>query len=389
MGIIDKCASTLRQQGRASFSFIGVTRKRLALVASALACGILLSSSFAPPLGAEEAIQSDRAVSRLAEFAREIESRPLAFAGPRIDDDTAAALQQFAQRLGTGAPDNAASGLMKLAATGAEATYIGAQACAGCHAGAVASYNKTLMGRINLSKQTIQCESCHGPGSEHVKAGGGRGVGGLVSFRPDDKSRSNAENNAICLGCHDKGDHALWQGSAHESRGLACTNCHTVMRDVSRKSQLKTAYEGDTCFQCHKNKRAEIWRTSHMPVREGEGKLTCSSCHNPHGSFGDSLLKQATINDTCYTCHAEKRGPYLWEHAPVRENCLSCHDAHGSRNEFMLNVSRPRLCHQCHTGGHPGGPQNPTAAQAFNRGCQNCHTQVHGSNSPSGVRLTR
>ena len=100
--------------------------------------------------------------------------------------------------------------------------------------------------------------------------------------------------------------------------------------------------EIDTCSQCHKNKRAEIWRTSHMPVREG--KMTCSSCHNPHGSFGESLLKEATVNDTCYKCHAEKRGPFLFEHAPVRESCTNCHDPHGSVNDFMLKISRPRLC---------------------------------------------
>jgi predicted CXXCH cytochrome family protein len=96
----------------------------------------------------------------------------------------------------------------------------------------------------------------------------------------------------------------MWLASTHETRGLACTDCHTVMRDVSRKSSLRTAWEPDTCFQCHKNKRAEIWRTSHMPVREGN--MNCGSCHNPHGTPNESMLKRATVNDTCYGCHAEK-----------------------------------------------------------------------------------
>ena len=72
-------------------------------------------------------------------------------------------------------------------------------------------------------------------GLAHVKAGGGRGVGGIISFRKDDTSRTVADNNAICLSCHDKGDRINWQGSTHETRDLACTNCHTVMRDVSPK----------------------------------------------------------------------------------------------------------------------------------------------------------
>ncbi|MFZ0353646.1 MAG: DmsE family decaheme c-type cytochrome, partial [Pseudolabrys sp.] len=188
------------------------------------------------------------------------------------------------------------------------------------------------MGRIGKTqKGKFDCENCHGPGSAHVKAGGGRGVGGIISFRPEDQSRTAAENNAICLTCHERGERTYWNGSVHDTRGLMCTNCHTVMKQVSRKWQLRTAFQPDTCFQCHKDKRAQMFRASHMPLREG--KITCSDCHNPHGSFTEALLRENSVNDNCYKCHAEKRGPFLFEHAPVRENCLACHDAHGSTNE--------------------------------------------------------
>ena len=143
-----------------------------------------------------------------------------------------------------------------------------------------------------------------------------------------------------------------------------CTNCHTVMKTVSRKNQLKTAFEPDTCFQCHKDRRAQMARSSHMPMREG--KMVCSDCHNPHGSFTEALLQTDSINDTCYKCHAEKRGPFLFEHAPVRENCLNCHDPHGSVNEYMLKISRPRLCTECHTFGH-GTTSGPMAVQTISR----------------------
>src|SRR5512143_713009 len=53
---------------------------------------------------------------------------------------------------------------------------------------------------------------CHGPGSAHVKAGGGRGVGGIISFRPEGQSRTAEENNAICLTCHERGDRTYWNG---------------------------------------------------------------------------------------------------------------------------------------------------------------------------------
>ncbi len=124
---------------------------------------------------------------------------------------------------------------------------------------------------------------------------------------------------------------------------MLCTNCHTIMKAVSAQYQLKTAFQPDTCFQCHKDKRAKMFSYGHMPMREG--KIVCSDCHNPHGSpylgSGAAMLWTNTINETCYKCHAEKRGPFLFEHEPVRENCLNCHDPHGSINEFIVENVAP------------------------------------------------
>ena len=110
------------------------------------------------------------------------------------------------------------------------------------------------------------------------------------------------------------------------------------MEKVSPKNQMIKSTEVEVCFQCHKDRRAQFERPSHHPLREGD--MTCSSCHNPHGSATDSLLRGASINETCYKCHADKRGPFLWEHEPVRESCLNCHEPHGTVNEFLLKVQR-------------------------------------------------
>jgi DmsE family decaheme c-type cytochrome len=129
-----------------------------------------------------------------------------------------------------------------------------------------------------------------------------------------------------------------------------------------------------------------------MPLREG--KMTCSSCHNPHGTVTPALLKENSTNETCYACHAEKRGPFLWEHPPVTENCTNCHDPHGSNHERMLKVAKPRLCQQCHIETlHPTRPfGRDTAASlkfVLGRSCSNCHVNIHGSNHPSGSAFTR
>jgi DmsE family decaheme c-type cytochrome len=272
--------------------------------------------------------------------------------------------------------------------------FVGSKPCETCHAGLFDEFQLTVMGRnIKSGKITAQgkmeCETCHGPGSAHVNGGGGREKGGIRSFRLTDSRGVDVEDfNGVCLSCHERGDRTYWQNSAHESRGLACVNCHTVMRKVSPRNQLKTPLVMDTCFQCHKDRKAQAQRSSHMPVREG--KITCANCHNPHGSAGEKLLKEASINDTCYTCHADKRGPFLFEHPPVRENCLNCHEPHGSNHESLLIVARPRLCQQCHTAPHAAAALNASAIERVaGAACQNCHVNIHGSNSPSGARWHR
>jgi DmsE family decaheme c-type cytochrome len=275
----------------------------------------------------------------------------------------------------------------------APATYIGSEACVKCHRDQVGTFGQTLHGQIFLkhprsADEKLGCEACHGPGSKHAKTKetDGGAPGDIIAFGKN-APRPVEERNAICLGCHERADRTYWKGSAHETQGLACTNCHQLMEKVSVKNQMIKSTEVEVCFQCHKDRRAQFERPSHHPLREGD--MTCSSCHNPHGSATDSLLRGASINETCYKCHADKRGPFLWEHEPVRESCLNCHEPHGTVNEFLLKVQRPRLCQQCHMGVGHGNPGNPMTVQSINRSCQNCHTKVHGSNSPAGSLFQR
>ena len=109
------------------------------------------------------------------------------------------------------------------------------------------------------------------------------------------------------------------------------------------------------------------------------------------------MLAKQSLNQTCYSCHAEKRGPVLWEHAPVSEDCSLCHAPHGSVHMALLKKPAPLLCQQCHSpAGHPsvaytaqGLPSGTPSGFLLAGSCANCHTQVHGSNHPSGARLMR
>lgn len=278
-----------------------------------------------------------------------------------------------------------------VAPPGPTRTFVGSEVCKACHAAQFETFSKTLMGRIFLKSprndlEKRGCENCHGPGSEHVAKGGGKGVA-VIAFRMD-SPQPTGEQNGVCLQCHERGLRVYWKGGPHESRDLSCTNCHKVMVKVSEKSQLVKETEIETCSQCHLQRRAQLMRSSHMPLREG--KITCTDCHNPHGTATEKQLKANSVNENCYGCHTEKRGPFLWEHAPVRENCVNCHEPHGSNHDKLLKVARPRLCNRCHVEQrHPTTPQTPTSRFVFARSCLNCHTQIHGSNHPAGVRFQR
>ncbi|WP_455198918.1 DmsE family decaheme c-type cytochrome [Kaarinaea lacus] len=239
----------------------------------------------------------------------------------------------------------------------------------------------------------LQCESCHGPGRAHAtepRVGFKRAK--IISFGAKG-SVSPAEQNQQCTQCHNGSSHVAWEGSAHEVQNILCVDCHVLHK--RKDPVLDKTLQPNKCYTCHKKQRGEFARNSAHPVRQG--KMVCTQCHNPHGSLTDGLLKTSTRNDTCYKCHAEKRGPFLWTHAPVAEDCGTCHEFHGSLHAPLLKKRAPLLCQQCHTSGvHPSAPYDesglPTAtpsAYLLAKSCLNCHSQVHGSNHPSGVKLMR
>lgn len=251
-------------------------------------------------------------------------------------------------------------------------------------------------------KRAPDCISCHGPSETHAHQPAGVSVqpkpdfyfgkkfGKVTPLAANDRSR-------VCQTCHDKdAKRALWSGSQHQAADVACDSCHKVHANSDKI--LNKITQPDTCYSCHKEQRAQLNRPSHHPVPEG--KMTCSDCHNVHGSAGPKLVKRDSLNDTCYTCHAEKRGPFVHQHAPVAEDCSNCHNSHGSTVPAMLKARPPMLCQQCHTphaqtGNGPIAGQLTGATRAQNsvtiwqgRSCQNCHTQVHGSNNPSTTNPT-
>jgi len=296
--------------------------------------------------------------------------------------------------------------------------YAGTAACRTCHLSEYREFTKTAhagAGAAAGAGKVSGCEACHGPGAAHVSA--------MQNAAGDDAKTAAAlqqhlifafrgsvqENAGACLNCHissQKQD--FFAHSTHLGHGVSCQQCHsahlvTAARQPGPRAQLSaqaTVYgvpalpeetrwlqnsqlrapQAALCYTCHSNVQAQFALPVHHRVPEGAVK--CTDCHNPHGTTNQASLVR-TVSNTCTSCHVEKRGPFVYEHAAVKVGgCLACHTPHGSVNAMLLVRRDTRtLCLECHTGFHDQA-QVPHSRLGFQTSgtCIRCHVMVHGSN---------
>jgi DmsE family decaheme c-type cytochrome len=276
--------------------------------------------------------------------------------------------------------------------------------CAGCHEDIAASFDNTAHGIYFNSRPALAeygCESCHGSGTRHIEEGTAESI-----INPARQGEFSGKE--LCLACHQGPHFDDWAFSAHNNAGLNCADCHDVhgsFEHVLKKPQPQL------CYDCHSDVKAAMNMPSHHPVKEG--KLDCNDCHGPHGEPARQQMYD-TDRELCFTCHASKEGPFVYEHAPVNEDCMICHTPHGSVANNLLKENEPALCLNCHAmhfhatvEGVDGAFTVPMAPEragvstpdGWKRGfltkCTQCHTAIHGADLPSqaissgGNALTR
>jgi DmsE family decaheme c-type cytochrome len=283
--------------------------------------------------------------------------------------------------------------------------YVGSAVCKTCHADVWLNFYKNPHYKSVASgdqpPERTGCEGCHGPAKAHVEAHGGK------TTIP--RAFSLMEPKAVldtCLNCHarDFGKVNI-RRSTHSLVDVVCTNCHSIHKSPAPQFLLAKK-QTELCYTCHADVRAQF----NMPFkhRVNEGFMSCTDCHNPHGAFAPSwgmgdrprMVTQSEGNEeACLKCHADKRGPFAYEHPPVRvEGCEVCHTPHGSTNAKLL--ARPvvyTLCLRCHNGAdnfgtrssspHNGIPVPSNFNNTHNmldpryQRCTTCHVRIHGSDS--------
>ena len=255
--------------------------------------------------------------------------------------------------------------------------YVGTDTCKTCHEDIGKTYDRGPHWKTMLDKhhgiEWQGCEACHGPGKEHAESGD---VSKIISF----KKLSRQESSKRCLECHEFGEeHSNFLRSAHLKNNVGCVDCHSVHAPKMKASQPLL------CYSCYLEVKPDFSKPYHHRVNEG--LVACNNCHNPHGGFLTRQLRASAAQDAiCFTCHTDKAGPFVFEHAPVKtDGCVSCHSPHGSSNPRLLKRSNINLlCLECHTltvdSAAPGIPSFHNQAQKY-QACTMCHVAIHGSNS--------
>ncbi|MGH9932818.1 MAG: DmsE family decaheme c-type cytochrome, partial [Pyrinomonadaceae bacterium] len=283
--------------------------------------------------------------------------------------------------------------------------YVGSDTCKDCHEDQFRDYSHTSHAKLpqmgSWKNKVTGCESCHGPGKAHAAEGD---PAKIISF----KNKSSKETSETCLTCHaGKEEHNNFRRGEHWRNDVGCVDCHSPHQSVAGKNlassnvfvsaanaekpgfstlkMLKTS-DPQLCLGCHSEVKHQFNAPFHHKVLEGA--IKCGDCHNPHGGFELKQTRLATGADAaCIKCHADKQGPFVFEHAPIKtEGCAACHIPHGSSNPRLLKYSAVnQLCLTCHSldrgvgAVEPVGPTHNQNAQYAQ--CTACHVKIHGSRS--------
>jgi DmsE family decaheme c-type cytochrome len=272
-------------------------------------------------------------------------------------------------------------------ATPAKRTYVGSDVCGSCHEDIAKAIAKSPHEAVETGKKYgfvgQACESCHGPGSAHIE-----------SLSPADirnpAKLPAAEVEKTCQTCHrNNPTHSGRLESSHAHNQVACTSCHSVHGSAPDSLVKRKPVEiNGQCAGCHVAEMAAFQQP--FKHRVPEGAMSCTDCHNPHGSFKPGNMQLVSGNEPgCLKCHVDKRGPFTYEHQPIRtEGCTSCHEPHGSPNAKMLIRQEVRnVCLECHTSlpnvpAKVAGVVPPASHDMVSpryRNCTVCHQKIHGS----------
>ena len=254
-------------------------------------------------------------------------------------------------------------------------------------------------------KANIQCESCHGAGSEHVASGG----------NPELITMSTSSGD--CAQCHDSEPYHVinqqWNSSSHavatryptgEGRA-SCVGCHSGIGFIDRidglpREELRTGYEAIVCATCHdphagenphqlRKVDAATFNNGHTITQGGNG-LLCMNCHKSrrdaetyvteyHRHYGPHRGPQGDMLAGTNAVEYGQRIPSSAHLAAVKDSCVTCH---------MQGTDGDNPAHKL-AGGHTfkpswdgGTPNDHGDDIPLVSACNSCHGDIESFDFP-------
>ena len=217
----------------------------------------------------------------------------------------------------------------------------------------------------NLTLEKARCQTCHNPHASdktglvvkflHKPFGDGN-CAGCHDMKNQNPSATLKMGSDLCFMCHHQWKENLMKAVVHYPVGKGeCLPCH--LPHGSEEAFLLVKTEREMCLNCHLKIKEQINSSKfNHPIKAGGGK--CTACHVPHSAPEKYLFPAGSI-EVCAICH-KNQGSFSHPVGPKAIDprssdgkgfvtCVSCHDPHGTQYEFILRLQKDsELCIQCH-----------------------------------------
>ena len=289
------------------------------------------------------------------------------------------------------------------------------QNCEGCHVTGLSITRNADEEFVSSSKETgISCESCHGPGGQHVSAGGGK-----AQYIVNPEYLATDRGNEVCGQCHIRVKNKTGESGAEFETEYPCIiNGEEItpfipgkilanyIEETGSDGKPTAGYwnDNDTSLgenasdNNHSKKHHQQYQDLAKSVHYNYAGNKCYTCHEPHGtgvSGTAQLLRQSDNNKICITCHNDlaktakkdnelqnKHAKHLYSSSDVGGSlCTGCHMPKTAKSavdndisSHVFDIIKPYTSKAMADASTAAGTTNSPSTVITNS-CYGCHSE--------------